>query len=273
MTTNQILTASFLDILFDNRNKEYGAYEIRRAYPKNLMKALGIMLLLVISVSVYVMSQPKKERVRITQIELTPETKLDNIKEEKQPVEEQPTRTVTAKPPTQPDFSNIVLVDDEPDPPVRDQTDTSVVVPGPVTDPGTGDGREFVQGKLDTVTRIIPSNPVEPETPEEPAIRDFAQIQPEFPGGEKAWMSYLQRMLRVPDDLEAGERKTVRVKFVVNANGEVTGAEIVQSGGHDFDKEVLRVIGKMPKWKPGRQNGKNVAVYFTQPVTFATTEE
>jgi periplasmic protein TonB len=273
MTTNQILTASFLDILFDNRNKAYGAYDIRKAYPKNLMKAIGIMLLMVVCVSIYVMSQPKQTRVRITQIELPPETNLDNIKEEKQPVEEQPTRTVTAKPPTQPDFTNIVLVDNDPNPPVRDRTDTSTFVPGPVTDPGAGDGMDFVRGKIDTIANAGP-NHVEPiDPPEELAIRDFAEVNPEFPGGEKAWMSYLQRMLRVPDGLDDGERKTVRVKFVVNANGEVTGAEIVQSAGRDFDKEVLRVIGKMPKWKPGRQNGKNVAVYFTQPVTFATTEE
>jgi periplasmic protein TonB len=273
MTTNQILTASFLDILFDNRNKAYGAYEIRKAYPKNLTKALGIMLLLVVSLSVYVMSQPQKVRVRITQIEMPPDAKLEDIKEEKRPTETQPTRTVPAQPPTRPDFTNIVLVNDDPNPPVRDQSDTTVTVPGAIASPGTGDGRNMIQGTVDTVTRII-SNHVDPvETPEEPAIRDFAQVQPEFPGGEQAWLSYLQRMLRAPDDLEAGERKTVKVKFVVNANGEVTDAVIIQSAGNSFDKEVLRVIGRMPKWKPGKQNGKNVAVYFTQPVTFAGNEE
>jgi periplasmic protein TonB len=273
MTTNQILTASFLDILFDNRNKAYGAYEIRKAYPKNLMKALGIMLLLVVSVSIYVMSQPKnKNTIGAARIMDTTVVKLTDIKDPK-PLEQQRTRTVPAQPPTRPDFTNIVLVNDDPNPPVRDQSDTTVTVPGAVASQGTGDGRNMIQGTVDTVTRII-SNHIDPvETPEEPAIRDFAQVQPEFPGGEQAWLSYLQRMLRAPDDLEAGERKTVKIKFVVNANGEVTDAVIIQSAGNSFDKEVLRVIGRMPKWKPGKQNGKNVAVYFTQPVTFAGNEE
>jgi protein TonB len=89
----------------------------------------------------------------------------------------------------------------------------------------------------------------------------------------EAWTRYLQRMLRVPEDLESGDRKTVRVKFVVNATGEVTDAVITQSAGKEFDKEVLRVIGRMPKWKPGKQRGKPVASYFTQPVTFTVPEE
>ena len=65
----------------------------------------------------------------------------------------------------------------------------------------------------------------------------------------------------------------MQVKFVVNNNGEVTDAVIIKSAGNIFDREVLRVIARMPKWKPGKQNGKPVAVYFTQPVTFTASEE
>jgi protein TonB len=63
------------------------------------------------------------------------------------------------------------------------------------------------------------------------------------------------------------------VKFAVGVDGSITHFEIIQSGGTDFDNEVIRVLKKMPKWKPAVQNGRNVAVMFTQPVTFMAFEE
>ncbi len=77
----------------------------------------------------------------------------------------------------------------------------------------------------------------------------------------------------MPDDLEPGDSKTVKVRFVVNKNGEITDATIIQSAGMIFDKEVLRVIAKMPKWKAAKHRGKPVACHFTQPVTFQSLEE
>jgi len=270
MTANQILKADFLDILFEHRNKEYGAYAIRKAYPENLTKALVMMLLFVLALCLYVISQPKKITPRIIPIHLAPrESTLENLKP-KQP-EKVPQRTVTAQPPTRVDRQIKIIPDDQiqRNPPIE-RTDTSYYVPGSTNSRGTGDdGRDIVQGTPSTQTNI---QPVVPE-PEPPAILNYAEITPEFPGGTEAWMNYLRRMLRVPDDLESGDRKTVKVKFVVNINGEVTDVEIIQSAGLVFDKEVLRVISKMPNWKPGKQKGKAVAVYFTQPVTFTSGEE
>jgi periplasmic protein TonB len=65
----------------------------------------------------------------------------------------------------------------------------------------------------------------------------------------------------------------VIVRFSVGEDGSVTHFEIMQSGGSAFDNEVIRVLKKMPKWKPAVQNGKNVPVMFTQPVTFMAFEE
>jgi len=97
--------------------------------------------------------------------------------------------------------------------------------------------------------------------------------QPEFPGGTKAWANFLNRYLQTPADLEPGEKKTVLINFLVDADGSVTGFKVVQSGGNAFDNEVIRVLKKMPKWKPAMQNGHSVAVPFTQPVTFVGIEE
>lgn len=272
MTANQILKADLLDILFEHRNKEYGAYVIRKAYPKNLLKALVLMLLFVLALCLYVISQPKKITSRIIPINLTPpERTLENLKEEKKPIEVQPQRTVRAQPPTRVDHQIRIIPDDQiqKNPPV-DRSDTSNYVPGPTNSSGTGhDGTGIVQG---TTSTQLNNQPVISD-PEPPAILKYAEVAPEFPGGTEAWMNYLRRMLHVPDDLEPGERKTVKVRFVVNITGEVTDVVIVQSAGLVFDKEVVRVISKMPNWKPGKQKGKAVAVYFTQPVTFTAGEE
>jgi len=275
MTSNQILTASFLDILFENRNKEYGAYSIRKAYPKHLMKAIGLMLLIVGVLCLYVMSKPNKNRISgFPPIHDTLVVVLDPYDEKEKPRKPQQQRTVEAQPETKPDFVP-VIVEHEVENPVPDRTDTSKYNPGAENKPATGSGADnFIQAEAGAVTNITPE-PTKPVEPETPVILEAAavSVQPEFPGGTDAWMKYLQRMLRVPDDLEAGERKTVRVRFVVNADGDITDIIVLQSAGIVLDKEVLRVIGKMPKWKPGKQHGKAVAVYFTQPVTFKGPEE
>jgi protein TonB len=77
----------------------------------------------------------------------------------------------------------------------------------------------------------------------------------------------------VPADLQPGERRTVQVRFQVSAEGEITKFEILQSGGSIFDREVIRVLKKMPKWKPAIQNGRPIAISFVQPVTFQAIEE
>ena len=106
--------------------------------------------------------------------------------------------------------------------------------------------------------------PVEPVEPATPLIK--AEVMPEFPGGMEAFKKFMLRNLRQPD-LSEGEKVVVRVQFVVDADGSIKNMNILQSGG-GLDSEVIRVVGKMPKWKPGVQNGRFVAVYFTLPVTF-----
>ena len=234
---------------------------------------MATMLLLVGTASVIVMSQPKKPKERAVTIILKPDVELDKVKEIEKPKEKKPEeRTVAEQPPAKPDFVPKIVDDRLVKNEVPDRTDTARYNPGPIEDPGTPGGEELIQANKGPVTNITPDPSTTP-APEEPQIVEHPDENPEFPGGMAAWTKYLQRMLRVPDELESGDRKTVRVKFVVNINGEVTDVVISQSAGKEFDKEVLRVIGRMPKWKPGKQRGKPVASYFTQPVTFTAPEE
>lgn len=272
MTAQQILKADVLDILFENRNKEYGAYVLRRDYPAHLKKAVGLMLLFVTALCVYVVSQPKKTIYTTRTIILPPDQTLSKIKEEKKPEQPQPSRNVERTPPTRKNPVYTIVPDFEVKDSLPETDDKHDIAIGPTNDPGNG-GQGSVAGTEAPQTTI--TQHVAPPQPEEPPVYDQSAVSeaPYFPGGEAAWLNYLQRMLRVPDELESGDRKTVRVKFVVNADGAVTNAEIIQSAGTLFDREVLRVINRMPKWKPGKQKGKPVAVYFTQPVTFAAATE
>ena len=81
------------------------------------------------------------------------------------------------------------------------------------------------------------------------------------------------RHLKQPDNLQSGEKIIVSASFIVNKNGKIEQVKITNGGRNDLDKEVERVINKMPLWKPGMQNGNAVAVYFKLPVTFMSEVE
>lgn len=99
------------------------------------------------------------------------------------------------------------------------------------------------------------------------------ETPPSFPGGIAAWLNFLKKYLQSPEELDAGQKVEVRVNFRIDKEGTLSGFEIVQSGGKLFDKEVLRVMKKMPGWIPALQNQSRVAVYYTQPVIFMGVKE
>ena len=89
-----------------------------------------------------------------------------------------------------------------------------------------------------------------------------------FPGGENTWMNFLRRNLHPPSELKANEKKIVQVQFLVASDGAIKELEIVQSAGPAFDKEVLRVLKRMPYWKPEIKNGQSVNAIVTRSITF-----
>ncbi len=93
-----------------------------------------------------------------------------------------------------------------------------------------------------------------------------------FPGGVEVWESFLKRNLKPPTELAPNEKKMVQVQFLINADGSVTNIQIVQSAGATFDKEALRVLKRMPYWKPGIENGRAKNSIVTQSITFFRTD-
>lgn len=110
---------------------------------------------------------------------------------------------------------------------------------------------------------------VEEEEPEEQTIFEVVENMPEFPGGNAALMQFLSKNIKYPTIAqENGTQGRVIVQFVVNRDGSVVDPVVVRSVDPYLDKEALRVIGQMPKWKPGQQRGKAVRVKYTVPVMF-----
>lgn len=93
-------------------------------------------------------------------------------------------------------------------------------------------------------------------------------IAPAFPGGAEAWSAFLRRYLYPPASLGEGEVREALVQFLVAADGSVSDFKILQSAGEEFDKELLRVLKRTPKWKPAIENGRQVAATVTQRVVF-----
>ncbi len=113
-------------------------------------------------------------------------------------------------------------------------------------------------------------NIVVEEQVEEETVFQVVENQPEFPGGMKALMKYLQDNIEYPRvSRDNNSQGRAFIRFVVNTDGSIQGVEVLKSSGDMYlDKEAVRVVSGMPKWKPGRQSGKAVRVYFTLPVVF-----
>lgn len=124
------------------------------------------------------------------------------------------------------------------------------------------DQSEYVE-----ITEDMPIVVEEPE--EEEQIFQVVENQPEFPGGMAELMKFLQKNIKYPSICqEQGIQGRVIVQFVVNTDGSIVDAQVMKPVNPYLDKEALRVVSIMPKWKPGEQRGKKVRVRFTLPVTF-----
>ncbi len=121
-------------------------------------------------------------------------------------------------------------------------------------------------------TEVVIAAPVEApvEEEEEEVVFVVVESMPEFPGGQQALFKYLSENVKYPVIAqENGIQGRVICQFVVNRDGSIVDVEVVRSGGDaSLDKEAVRVIKSMPKWKPGKQRGKAVRVKYTVPVNF-----
>ncbi len=277
MINNQMLQSSLLDIIFENRNKEYGAYALRKGYNKRLLLALAagffVSLFFVI-----IGNLDKKQNTNIVKAEV-PGIVIREINLPEKNIEKPKLEEVIEKPKTvKKTFPKMAEVKFTSPPKIAEVVKEPMAaidnMEGKLTSDKNIEGdkmeKDIVRptvvesaGEIGTV-----SGPVQPEM-----IFTVQERDPEFPGGQEGLIKFLRRYLATPENLEKDEKKVVRIKFKVDKDGSINTFEIVTSGGLKFDNEVVRVAKKMPKWIPALQNGINVPVNYVLPVKFIGVEE
>jgi periplasmic protein TonB len=275
MKTDAILKADVLDIIFENRNKSYGAYALRKFYNNRLYKALGLMLGFVIILSSFTMFKGKTKIGLnfISDSGFTIKTVSLNEKKPVAPKVNTPPASVTPKKPVLTDMHTSIVITKSPvTNPIKDLRDGAVIGTRDIDVPSGGGSTKVIPvisggGGVDTLAVVVLTKPIDKITPS-----DFAEVMPTYPGGMDALRKYLERNLQNPEEVEDGQTVSVKVRFVVGYDGALKNLEIVEDGGASFNNEVLRVVKKMKPWNPGKTKGENVSVYYTIPIKFTTTE-
>ncbi|TGE26269.1 energy transducer TonB [Hymenobacter metallicola] len=274
MNTTNLHTASFDEIVFEGRNKAYGAFVLRQLYNRHLARALAITVALcLLLVSIPMVVQRLWPSVTLPSLNTTHDDDAVVLTEIVLPKQKIETPTATVAPPApvvvtpRNDIPTKVVKDDEVTKPVP-TTEVTQVNDNVLTEtqPGSTVGGS-VTGVIGGAKTGNDSGAVTPAAPAKPF--EYAEVMPEFAGGQKALQQYMQRNLRFPRQALANAVSgKVFVSFTVQADGSISDVQVVKGLGYGTDEEAARVVGKMPAWTPGRQNSRPVAVRYTLPITF-----
>lgn len=249
------------DLVFAGRNKEYGAYQLRQKYSGAVTAAFicGILTLSFILAFPFIKAWLTPEE----KVEVVAKTINYNELAAPPPIDQNqpPPPKLELPPPVKeaikflpPKVTEKEVVEETPT-----IEELKTVDVAPETTEGTGE--------------VVFDEPVQ-EATAEPAedpnkVYMVVEQQPEFPGGVAAMMKFISQNLKYPSQARRmGTEGSVFVEFVVDQQGTITGAKVIKGIGSGCDEEAVRVVQKMPPWKPGKQNGKAVKVRFVLPLKF-----
>ena len=256
------------ELVFTGKNKEYGAYELRKSSSSRHIRALlivmaGAILIMVLPAIIksVVPQHAKEQMLEVTALsDLTMETKVP---------EENVVRNIEAPPPpklkstikfTPPVIKADKEVNDNEEIKTQEELTTSKMAISVADVQGTDS-----EDAIDIADLKDNKEVIQEETKPYTAVEQM----PEFPGGTTELLKYIAEHLKYPViAAEQGIQGIVTIRFVVSPSGEVTDIQILRKLDPACDKEAMRVIKSLPKWMPGKQNGKAVPVYFTVPVRF-----
>jgi protein TonB len=254
--------------VFEGRNKEYGAYELRKNYSKNMRNG-NILAILFFSLaiaaplisSIISSSGQEEDRMKVVQTnELMAPPPVDKTQPPPPPPPTEPPpppvrSTIKFTPPV---IKKDEEIREEEPPPVQEEIKvevSAVTIEGEeeapiiIEEPTLGAGNEIVED----VNQIFFS----------------VEESPEYPGGMAQIGKFISRNLKYPPIArDNGVKGRVVVSFVVEPSGEITDVKVIRGIGSGCDEEAIRVVRMMPKWKPGKQNGKAVRVQYNLPITF-----
>jgi len=260
---NDIFSDQWCELVFEAKNHDYGAYELRKNSSKRHLRALiiaSVVFVFIVSSPILLRQiMPKKTVDKDVSVRTLTDIKIDKPKEDEIVKEIPPPppvrNTIKFIPPViKPD----AMVADEEQPVMQKEVmETKAAVSNVAFDKGTDD----VAAPVATV-----NNQITEETEQAFVI---VEQMPQFPGGEIEMMKFIKNNLRYPAmATEMGVSGTVIVNFVVDRDGKITRIKVVRGIGGGCDEEAVRVLSKMPSWSPGKQGGKPVLVSYTVPFKF-----
>ncbi|TGE17153.1 energy transducer TonB [Hymenobacter elongatus] len=273
MSILNLHTASLDQIVFEGRNKAYGAFVLRQVYNRHLARALAItvaLCLVLVSIPLVVQrlwpaavplaKDPLKDMIQLTDVVMTqPKPALPATPAARA----QPMAVVTPQPATtlQKVVPDDALLKPQPttDAVITNDNILADIAPSGATTAGTGVGTPGAAGTDSGAATVAP--------PAKPFV--YVEVMPEFAGGISALRQYMQRNLHFPRQaLAAAISGKVFVSFTVQADGSISDVQVLKGLGYGTDEEAARVVSNMPSWTPGRQNSRPVAVRYTLPITF-----
>lgn len=261
------------NIVFEYRNKDYGAFRLRKLYPRNIsiavISVVTVYLLMFLIPTLFKKSEeiePEKQNEATKMVyyaELAPPPPIEKTyvppapKTVQKHTVQKVVKYVAPKVTTQ-------EVEETEDIATMDEVSTNRIG----TQNIEGTGTEVYDEPIQVAAPPEPEPEPEPKK-EEKVVYTFVQKQPEFPGGKDALFKFMRENIQYPEiAAENGIQGTVIVQFTVNENGALTDLQVLRSVDASCDKEAIRVINRMPRWVAGEQNGKKVSVRFTLPIRF-----
>lgn len=274
MSKIDLISADWVDLVFEGRNKAYGAYRLRKSTTKrNILAMVAVVLLLIVAFIILTVKNfvdEQRAKVAMTQVaELTnykqPEKKAE-VKQKK--VEVEPERVVERVKSSIKFTAPVIKKDEEVKPDEELKTQDELM--STKTAIGTFDvkGNDDANGEILKAKDVI-AEPEPPKHEEENKVFDIVEQQPLFPGGPAALMKYLSENTKYPVVAqENGVQGRVTVQFVVEKDGSISDVHVLRGVDPSLDKEAVRVVKSMPRWTPGKQNGITVRVNYRVPVLF-----
>ena len=270
MANIDLSSQEWCDMIFEGRNKAYGAYEMRSSSPKRH----NLATLIVVVVALLAFTLPKLVRNMIPEkdmdMEMTEVTTLSNLKEAEVKKNEE-LKPLTQAPPPPPLKSSIKFtapvikkdeeVSDEEEIKSQEELTESKVTISIADVKGTDEehGQDIADFK----------EAIKPVVEEDNKVWEIVEQKPQFPGGEAALMKYIRDNMQYPSIAqENGIQGRVVVRFVVSKDGSVRDVTVMRGVDPSLDKEAIRVVKSLPNFIPGKQNGHAVNVYYILPVSF-----
>ncbi|MFC0513632.1 TonB family protein [Mucilaginibacter angelicae] len=275
ITKFDLYNAEWLDLVFDHRNKNYGAYELRQNYGRTMAKSMGIAfaaVALLSAAAIIFKHTPKHENlVGITEVDLTkvipPPPKKDEVVEPQKSKPAEPVKAAAPTPTIKYTTPHLVQEDVTTEPPTVAELNKNAV--GPETIKGDGPPENAMGTKEQG-----PGGPGVTEDNGVHTIGETLEVMPEPVGGAAAWAKFLQKNLRFPAVAqEQGVSGRVFLSFIIEKDGSLSNIKVDRGAGYGFDEEALRVLKLAKAWKPGVQNGQNVRVKYNIPINFQLATE